>query len=116
MQLPTNFTELINSATKEELYNNLIKQLNKDFLYANIDLDFAEDILPSSLKLMLHEIIYKLIQEKFMDYLNLLYIIDVSEKKVKQLDGSDTLKLSEEVAFLILQREWQKVWFKNKYS
>lgn len=116
MQSPANFTELINSATKEELYNNLIKQLNKDFLYANIDLDFTEDILPSCLKLMLHEIIYKLIQEKFMDYLNLLYIIDVSEKKVKQLDGSDTLKLSEEVAFLILQREWQKVWFKNKYS
>lgn len=116
MQLPTNFSELIDYATKENLYNKLIRQLNKDFLYANIDLDLNEDVLPSSLKLILHEIVYKLIQEKFMDYLNLLYIIDVSEKKIKQLDGSDILLLSEQVTFLILQREWQKVWFKNQYS
>ena len=73
-------------------------------------------ILPSSLKYLLHEIIFKLIQEKFAEYLNLLYITDVSEIKIKRLDGSDTLKLSEEVTFLVLQREWQKVWFRNVYS
>jgi hypothetical protein len=64
---------------------------------------------------MLHETVYQLIQDKFSDYLNLLYIIDVSEQKVRELDGSDTLRLSEEVTFLILQREWQKVWFKNQH-
>lgn len=115
MKLPSTFEDLMQQASKEELYQRLILQLNKDFLYANIDLDFNVDVLPSSLKLILHETIYKLIQEKFADYLNLLYIIDVSEEKIKQLDGSDTLKLSEQVAFLILQREWQKVWFRNKY-
>jgi len=115
MQVPSTFEDLMQQASKEELYQRLILQLNKDFLYANIDLDFNVDVLPSSLKLILHETIYKLIQEKFADYLNLLYIIDVSEEKIKQLDGSDTLKLSEQVAFLILQREWQKVWFRNKY-
>ena len=107
--------EILDKASKETLYKKLILQLNKDFLFANIDLDFDEDILPSSLKLILHETICKLIQEKFSDYLNLLYIIDVSEEKIKQLDGSDVLKLSEQVSFLILKREWQKVWFKNKY-
>jgi len=115
MQVPSTFEDLMQQASKEELYQRLILQLNKDFLYANIDLDFNVDVLPTSLKLILHETIYKLIQEKFADYLNLLYIIDVSEEKIKQLDGSDTLKLSEQVAFLILQREWQKVWFRNKY-
>ena len=115
MQLPSTFEDLMQQALKGELYQRLILQLNKDLLYANIDLDFNVDVLPSSLKLILHETIYKLIQEKFADYLNLLYIIDVSEEKIKQLDGSDTLKLSEQVAFLILQREWQKVWFRNKY-
>ena len=79
-------------------------------------IDFEEDILPDNLKSLLHEKIYKLISEKFSDYLNLLYIIDVPETQVKQLDGSDTLVLSEQVAFLILKREWQKVWFRNKYS
>jgi hypothetical protein len=116
MQIPTTFDALIEEANGLDLYKKLIFQLNKDLLLANIDLDFHEDILPSSLKLLLHETVYKLIQEKFTEYLNLLYIIDVPEKQVKQLDGSDTLKLSEDVAFLILRREWQKVWFKNKYS
>ncbi|MCH4553956.1 hypothetical protein [Aestuariibaculum lutulentum] len=116
MQLPSTFEDLISEANNLDLYSKLVVQLNKDFLLANIDLDFDEAILPSSLKLMLHETIYKLIQEKFADYLNLLYIIDVSEKQVKELDGSDVLKLSEDVAFLVLKREWQKVWFRHKYQ
>lgn len=116
MQLPTTFDNLIAEANQLDLYKKLIYQLNKDFQLANIDLDFHEDVLPSSLKLLLHETVYKLIQEKFMEYLNLLYIIDVSESQVKALDGDDVLKLSEDVSFLILKREWQKVWFKNKYS
>lgn len=115
MQLPTTFENLIEEANKLDLYKKLIRQLNKDFLLANIDLDFHEEVLPSSLKLILHETVYRLIQEKFTDYLNLLYIIDVSEKQVKALDGDDVLKLSDDVSFLILKREWQKVWFKNKY-
>lgn len=116
MQLPNTFEDLIEEANQLDLYKKLIFQLNKDFLLANIDLDFHEDILPSSLKLILHETVYKLIQEKFAEYLNLLYIIDVSEKEVKALDGDDILKLSENVTLLILKREWQKVWFRNKYS
>ena len=90
-------------------------QLNKDFLLANIFFDLEEEISPSNLKLLLHETVYKLIQENFSEYLNLLYIVDVSEKQVKALDGSDTLKLSEAVSFLILKRVWQKVWFRNRY-
>ena len=115
MNFPTTFENLVQEANEIGLYRKLIKQLNKDFLLANIDLGFNEDILPSSLKLILHETIYHLIQEKFADYLNLLYIIDVPEHSVKQLDGTDTVRLSEEVSFLILKREWQKVWYRNNY-
>ena len=115
MQLPNTFESLIEEANQLDLYRKLILQLNKDFLLANIDLDFHEEVLPSSLKLILHDTVYKLIQEKFTEYLNLLYIVDVSEKQVKALDGSDTLKLSEAVSFLILKRVWQKVWFRNRY-
>ena len=115
MKLPTTFENLIQEANQHDLYQKLIVQLNKDFLYANIDLEFDEEVLPTSLKLILHETVFKLIQEKFADYLNLLYIIDVPEKKVKQLDGSDMVKLSDDVTFLILQREWQKVWYKSQY-
>jgi len=115
MHLPSTFDDLFLEATQLNLYRNLIRQLNKDFLLANIELDFHEDILPSSLKLILQDTIFTLIQEKFSDYLNLLYIIDVPEHKVKDLNGDDPLKLSEDVSLLILIREWQKVWFRNKY-
>lgn len=116
MTLPITFDELIEQAQSHKLYNKLVQQLNKDLLYANVDLEFDEDILPSSLKYLLHETIYSLIQEKFSEYLNLLYIIDVSEKVVRNLDDSDILQLSEQITFLILQREWQKVWYKAKFS
>lgn len=116
MLLPENFENIIEDATQLNLYKKLILQLNKDLLLANVDLNFHEEVLPSSLKLLLHETVFKLIQEKFTEYLNLLYIIDVSENKVQVLNSDDTLKLSEDVAFLILQREWQKVWFRHNYS
>lgn len=116
MNYPTTFDELTNRATNENLYTKLIQQLNKDFLFANIDVEFGESITPQKLKQELHETIFILIQSKFSDYLNLLYIIDVSETKIKSLDGSDINKMSLQVAFLILLREWQKVWFKHSYS
>lgn len=116
MKLPNTFEALIEEANTLDLYKKLIQQLNKDFLYANIDLDFDEEILPTSLKLLLHETVYKLIQEKFTEYLNLLYIIDVPEHAVRTLNGNDTVELAAQVSFLILKREWQKVWFRNIYS
>lgn len=116
MSLPSNFEDLISEATTLDLYQKLIIQLNKDLLYANIDLEFDEETLPFSLKFVLHETVFELIQNKFSDYLNLLYIVDVSELKINQLDGNDALKLSDDVTFLILQREWQKVWYKAKFS
>ena len=79
-------------------------------------MQFDDEVQPESLKYLLHEMIYGLVQDKFADYLNFLYIIDISEAKVKQLDGSDLLKLSEQVTFLVLQREWQKVWLKANFS
>lgn len=116
MTLPATFEALIEEAYDSALYTKLIQQLNKDFRYANIDLDFHDTILPTSLKLLLHETVYKLIQEKFSEYLNLLYIIDVPEHAVRALNGDDTVELAAQVSFLILKREWQKVWFKNKYK
>ena len=116
MTLPSNFENLVVEANRLSLYKKLVAQLNKDLLFANVDLEFDEDTLPTSLKLVLQETVYHLIQHKFSDYLNLLYQIDVSEKKIRSLNGEDLVKLSEDVTFLILQREWQKVWYKFKFS
>ena len=112
---PLNANQLLEEAEKESLYLKLIEQINKDFNLANEGIDFPKSIAPEELKIQLHEKIYRMIQYKFAEYLNLLYIIDVSEDQIKKLDGSDLVILAENVAFLILKREWQKVWFRNKY-
>ncbi|MBS7787847.1 hypothetical protein KIH23_11120 [Flavobacterium sp. CYK-55] len=112
---PLNTDMLLDEASKQELYLKLIEQINKDFNLANEGVDFPMSTTPEELKIQLHEKMYRLIQYKFAEYLNLLYIVDVSEDQVKKLDGSDLNKLSKEVAFLILKREWVKVWFRNRY-
>ena len=112
---PINTDVLLSEATNENLYLKLIEQINKDFNLANESIDLPSGIQPEELKLTLHEKIYRLIQYKFAEYLNLLYIVDVPEDQVKQLDGSDISELSKQVAFLVLKREWMKVWFRNKY-
>jgi hypothetical protein len=112
---PTSIEELFLKAEASGLYQKLIVQLNKDFNLANESFDVSTTLSPTDLKLELHEKIYKLIQYKFTEYLNLLYIIDVSEEEIKKLDGSDLVGLSQQVSFLILKREWMKVWFRNNY-
>ena len=112
---PISTDELLSEAEKQKLYSKLIEQINKDFNFANEAVDFPQSTNPQELKVQLHEKIYRLIQYKFAEYLNLLYIIDVPEETVKQLDGTDLVELSEQVSFLILKREWMKVWFRNHY-
>ena len=114
-QAPMTTDQLLGQAESENLYVKLLGQINKDFNLANEAVDFPMSTTPAELKVQLHEKIYRLIQYRFAEYLNLLYIIDVAEDQVKQLDGSDLVALSEQVSFLILKREWQKVWFRNKY-
>jgi hypothetical protein len=112
---PISTDELLSEAEKENLYSKLIEQINKDFNFANEAVDFPQSTTPQELKLQLHEKIYRLIQYKYAELLNLLYIIDVPEENIKQLDGSDTVELSEQISFLVLKREWMKVWFRNRF-
>ena len=112
---PINTDLLLSEAEKENLYAKLIEQLNKDFNFANEAIDFPQSTTPYELKVQLHEKIYRLIQYKYTELFNLLYIIDVPEVNIKQLQGMDTAKLSEQIAYLILRREWMKVWFRNRY-
>jgi hypothetical protein len=112
---PINTDQLLSEAENENLYSKLIEQLNKDFNFANEAIDFPQSTSPYELKVQLHEKISRLIQYKYTELLNLLYIIDVPEENIKQLQGMDTAELSEQIAYLILRREWMKVWFRNRY-
>lgn len=108
--------EIVEFAQKEQLYDNLLLQVGKDFALASAPLDFPKDIAAKDLKSLLHEKIYFLILEKFQTYLNLLYIVDIPESEIKKLIALDAVDSSSVVCFLILKREWQKVWFRHKYN
>ena len=105
---------LLSEIESVDLYLKLIEQLNKDFQLAGIEQSFGLDFTPLKLIQELQKIVIRLINNKFDDYLNLLYRIDISEIEIKKLDGSNIEKMSEQVVYLLLKREWQKVWFKAK--
>ncbi|MFA5556883.1 MAG: hypothetical protein AB7D46_05420 [Flavobacteriaceae bacterium] len=113
-EIPQNTDLLLSKAQKESLYFKLIEQLEKDFTLANQIIELKNDSSPFELKIELQSRVYNLIQHKFTEYLNLLYIIDVPEKEIKALTSVDLSELSEQISFLILKREWQKVWFRNR--
>ncbi len=108
--------EILEVAEGQLLYPKLITQIKKDFKRANIPLDLVENPSPLGVKSVLHEKIYYLLMERFSDYLNLLYVIDIPETQIAQVKSNNPVDAAEEMCFLILKREWQKVWFKHKFS
>lgn len=108
--------ELLQYVASIALYEKLVTQLKKDFALANITLDLPDGITPEALKTNLKEKIYVLLLERFPDYLNLLYIIDVPEKAFSSIKSTNVVEVAEGVCFLVLKREWQKVWLKQSYS
>lgn len=112
----SNSLELLEAVQREQLYQKLIQQIKKDFDLANIAIEIPSEITPAALKSVVHEKLYVLLVERFDQYLNLLYVIDISEREVKNIQAMDAVDVTAEVTFLLLKREWQKVWYKAKYS
>lgn len=117
----TDSNHLLQNAIQEQLYEKLVAQLQKDFTLANIHIDLSpadvpETVATAILKSTLHEKVYFLIMERFSEYLNLLYIVDVPEKEVKKIEATDAVEIAGQVSFLILKRAWQKVWFRAQYN
>ena len=111
-----NSASLLANAEENNLYVQIVAQLEKDFALANIALELPFKVSPKNLITILHQKVYHLMMERFTEYLNLLYIIDVPEKMIKEIKAIDIVEISNEVSFLILKREFQKVWYKKKYA
>lgn len=114
--MSSNSIALLSKAKEAELYAKLVAQIEKDFGLANVHIDIFSGILPDKLISALHEKIYYLIMERFSEYLNLLYIVDVPEKAFKEIQVTDVVEVAEQVSFLVLKRELQKVWLKKKHG
>lgn len=90
--------------------------LQKD-LNTAYGLELPEAATMDQLETILAEKINTLINEDFASLVQLLYRIDVNEAKLKTLlrenTGSDADRL---IARLILERQWQKIETRRKYS
>ncbi|MDD3721229.1 MAG: hypothetical protein PHW92_01905 [Lutibacter sp.] len=111
-----NTEELLHLIECENLYEHLIEQLNKDFQLANVTVSFEIAILPVQLKKQLFEVLLNLITKQYDDYLNLLYRIDVPESELAKLKQDNLTTNIEEITYLVLKREYQKVWFKHNFD
>ena len=109
-----NAVEFLKSVEVENLYSQLIQQLNKDFLLSNLNTRFDLSTTPVDLKQKLSDTLLNLITDQYDDYLNLLYRIDVSEKELLKIKNENLPTSIEQLTFVILKREYQKVWFKNR--
>lgn len=111
-----NALELLKSITVENLYERLIEQLNKDFHLANVTANFDITHSPIQLKKQLFDVLFHLITNQYDDYLNLLYRIDVPESELSNLKSDDLTNTIEQITYLVLKREYQKVWFKQNFD
>lgn len=111
-----NYIQLLKNIEVESLLKKLIQQLNKDFQLANLNESFKNsssiDELVSDLKIILEN----LIVNRYDDYLNLLYRIDVSEIELLKLKSDNLPEIIEQITYLVLKREYQKVWLKQHYD
>jgi len=111
-----NTEELLQSITIENLYVQLIAQLNKDFQLANVAASFDIANSPTELKKQLFAVLLNLITKQYDDYLNLLYRIDVPESELAKLINDNLTTSMEDITYLVLKREYQKVWFKHNFD
>ncbi len=111
-----NSLELLESIEVENFYLRLIEQLNKDFQMANVTGTFDITNSPIQLKKRLFEVLLNLITKQYDDYLNLLYRIDVPESELAKLNNDNLTTSIEEITYLVLKREYQKVWLKHNFD
>lgn len=105
---------LSNQIQGEDLLKKLVQQINKDANLSGIDFNLNESFTLISIANELNELITDLIKNDFGSYLNFLYRIDISETDLINIQEIELTDLSKKVTILILKKEWQKVWFKNK--
>ncbi len=116
MLLPKNTAELIGKISTDRIVGELILQLNKDFQLCNLRIKYELSLSPSELHKKLDQDVSNLIMNRYDDYLNLLYRIDISERELFELKHRKLDQTSDQIAFLILKRVYQKVWLKRNFD
>ena len=99
-----------------EVIRETVLQIKKDFSIFDFEITFSgnEKSAYPELKSQLVSLFQKLLQHDSEKVFALLYMIDVSEKLIKQVP--DVVPFSEHVAELVMERELRKVVIRKLYS
>lgn len=90
----------------------VLRQIEKDFAQLDLSLDVENPEIIS----LIQEVIDHLLHDDYQKLMNLLYRIDLSERKIRALRNYDpTMPERDVITFLIIQREMQKVMFREMY-
>ncbi len=92
----------------------LILQIKKDFTLAGIDPEWLNKVKDEKhFVIMMNNIIEELLTYHSGLFHNLLYRVDINEKKIEIIQNGF---IQWEFTKLIIEREIQKVYFRKKYS
>ena len=96
---------------------DLARQISKDVNLSGIsDTRFEGIISIEKLVSILKEFIGELVAYNQECFSNLMYRIDISEAKIYELEHTQLTDLVDEITYMVLKREMQKVYFKNLFS
>jgi 2-keto-4-pentenoate hydratase/2-oxohepta-3-ene-1,7-dioic acid hydratase in catechol pathway len=120
MDLPLNPEDYQRYHRSVWLLEQVVAQITKDFRLQGFDVEFTgtEDSAYSELSEQLQPVVEYMLENQTEKFWNLIYGIDLSEAKVKQiLFGKDeNINAIQELTELILKRELQKVVIRLHYS
>lgn len=116
--IPTanNSKSLLLIVSQNGLFQDLIAQLKKDFELSGMSITIDNAISSDDLTQDLYRQISQLIHTNFDAFLQLLYRVDVSEQNLQSNQIQETEELAIKATFTILKREWEKVYYRNKFS
>ena len=105
---------LLEEIESYDLLEKLIQQIHKDADLAGAVFVCDGAISAKELILNIYDFLMKLMTTDFGTYLNFLYRVDLSEKVLKSITDTEPNLIAKQVTLMVLKREWQKVWFRNK--
>ncbi|MHC5308701.1 hypothetical protein ACYSNM_01210 [Myroides sp. LJL116] len=105
------------NVTSDKLFMDLVTQVQKD-LQITVDSDIhlqcsTANELVVELTQYLHQVLNSTNVARFSSF---LYRVDVKEKDVKSIQATDIEMYVDRVVYLVLRREFQKVYLKNTFS
>lgn len=120
MQLPISNQDLERYGRSVTLLQDVVAQINKDFRLNGFDVSFSGsgETAYEELSGQLAPVIEYMLEHQAETFWQLIYSIDLSEQKVKDILFSDDLEADaiRQLTDLILKRELQKVVIRCYYS